>query len=111
MFEVHIEQGPLLEADGLTIGAVTGIQGVYWLDVTIDGMACHAGPTPMDMRQGSPDMHNEKLAMLARGLLGCTYGELMDFAGQLAEIQKGLEPLDGAADFARLLHTWAQGKP
>jgi N-carbamoyl-L-amino-acid hydrolase len=51
MFEVHIEQGPILEQTGTTIGVVTGIQGAYWLDVILDGEACHAGPTPMASRR------------------------------------------------------------
>ncbi|MDE2305062.1 MAG: Zn-dependent hydrolase [Gammaproteobacteria bacterium] len=50
-FEVHIEQGPILEASGSTIGVVTGIQGAYWLDVVLTGQACHAGPTPMEVRR------------------------------------------------------------
>lgn len=51
MFEAHIEQGPILENLGTTIGVVTGIQGAYWLDVTLRGLACHAGPTPMELRR------------------------------------------------------------
>nr|WP_281384735.1 Zn-dependent hydrolase [Novosphingobium piscinae] len=51
MFEAHIEQGPILEKEGLTIGAVTGIQGAYWFDITFEGLSCHAGPTPMEMRR------------------------------------------------------------
>jgi len=51
MFEAHIEQGPILEKSATTIGVVTGIQGAYWLDVTLEGVACHAGPTPMEMRR------------------------------------------------------------
>lgn len=51
MFEAHIEQGPILERDRTTIGIVTGIQGAYWFDVTIHGVAAHAGPTPMEMRR------------------------------------------------------------
>jgi N-carbamoyl-L-amino-acid hydrolase len=50
-FEAHIEQGPILEASGSTIGVVTGIQGAYWLDVVLTGQACHAGPTPMASRR------------------------------------------------------------
>jgi beta-ureidopropionase / N-carbamoyl-L-amino-acid hydrolase len=50
-FEVHIEQGPILERDGVTIGVVTGIQGLHWLDVVLTGVSCHAGPTPMEMRR------------------------------------------------------------
>jgi N-carbamoyl-L-amino-acid hydrolase len=51
IFEAHIEQGPILERDGTTIGVVSGIQGAYWLDVTLEGVACHAGPTPMETRR------------------------------------------------------------
>jgi N-carbamoyl-L-amino-acid hydrolase len=51
MFEAHIEQGPLLEHSGDTIGIVTGIQGAYWFDVTLTGVSAHAGPTPMEMRR------------------------------------------------------------
>jgi N-carbamoyl-L-amino-acid hydrolase len=50
-FELHIEQGPVLEAEGLDIGVVTGAQGVRWLDVTLTGAAGHAGTTPMDRRR------------------------------------------------------------
>jgi len=51
MFEAHIEQGPILEQTATTIGAVTGIQGAYWFDVTLEGASCHAGPTPMESRR------------------------------------------------------------
>ncbi len=48
--ELHIEQGPVLEAEGYTIGAVTGVQGISWTEVTITGQSNHAGTTPMAMR-------------------------------------------------------------
>ena len=48
--ELHIEQGPVLEADGHTIGIVTGVQGISWSEVTIEGQSNHAGTTPMDLR-------------------------------------------------------------
>ncbi len=50
-FELHIEQGPVLEAAGREIGVVTGVQGIRWLDVTVSGLACHAGTTPMALRR------------------------------------------------------------
>lgn len=50
-FELHIEQGPVLEAENKTIGVVTGVQGQRWYDVTVTGRASHAGSTPMNMRQ------------------------------------------------------------
>jgi beta-ureidopropionase / N-carbamoyl-L-amino-acid hydrolase len=49
--ELHIEQGGTLEQSKLRIGTVTGIVGLRWLDVAIDGFANHAGTTPMNQRQ------------------------------------------------------------
>lgn len=48
--ELHIEQGPVLEAESLAIGAVTGVQGISWAEYVIEGQSCHAGTTPMVMR-------------------------------------------------------------
>lgn len=48
--ELHIEQGPVLEREGLPIGAVENLQGISWQRITIDGVANHAGTTPMLMR-------------------------------------------------------------
>jgi N-carbamoyl-L-amino-acid hydrolase len=50
-FEAHIEQGPVLEANGLPIGVVVGALGQNWYDVLIEGMDAHAGPTPMHLRR------------------------------------------------------------
>jgi N-carbamoyl-L-amino-acid hydrolase len=50
-FEAHIEQGPVLEDAGITIGAVTGALGQRWYDVTVTGQEAHAGPTPMALRR------------------------------------------------------------
>ncbi|NCF80495.1 MAG: hydantoinase/carbamoylase family amidase [Proteobacteria bacterium] len=49
--EVHIEQGPVLEAEAITIGAVENLQGISWTGVTITGQANHAGTTPMRLRR------------------------------------------------------------
>ncbi len=51
MFELHIEQGPILEAEGDTIGVVTGVQGIRWYDVELVGRESHAGSTPMRLRR------------------------------------------------------------
>jgi len=48
--ELHIEQGPILEAEGVTIGAVENLQGISWTRVDIRGEANHAGTTPMRLR-------------------------------------------------------------
>lgn len=50
MFELHIEQGPILEADGREIGVVTHGQGLWWLQITLTGREAHTGSTPMAMR-------------------------------------------------------------
>jgi len=52
-FELHIEQGPILEAEGLDIGAVTGVQGMRWFEVTIAGQDAHTGATPMGLRKNA----------------------------------------------------------
>lgn len=48
--ELHIEQGPLLEAESFPIGAVDGVQGISWQELTIRGQSNHAGTTPMRLR-------------------------------------------------------------
>lgn len=49
--ELHIEQGPVLEGDGGGLGAVTGIQAIAWLELTLTGRPSHAGTTPMRFRK------------------------------------------------------------
>ncbi|GMG84309.1 Zn-dependent hydrolase [Paralimibaculum aggregatum] len=49
--ELHVEQGPVLEREGLRIGAVTGVQGISWTEFTLHGQSNHAGTTPMAMRR------------------------------------------------------------
>lgn len=65
--EPHIEQGPILEAAGVTLGAVTGVQGIRWYDATIEGQSAHAGSTPMDHRAD---------AMVAAARLVCEADEI-----------------------------------
>ena len=50
-FEAHIEQGPILEREGLRIGIVSGVQAIGWYDLVIGGTPCHAGTTPMEVRR------------------------------------------------------------
>ncbi|SDE62063.1 N-carbamoyl-L-amino-acid hydrolase [Salipiger thiooxidans] len=49
-YELHIEQGPILEAEGKDIGVVTHCQGLWWLEFTLTGREAHTGSTPMEMR-------------------------------------------------------------
>lgn len=50
-FEAHIEQGPILEDNAKSIGVVSGGQAIRWLDVQVEGLAAHAGTTPMPLRK------------------------------------------------------------
>ncbi|MDE0921706.1 Zn-dependent hydrolase [Aurantimonas coralicida] len=52
-FELHIEQGPILEDEGIDIGVVTHGQGLYWLEVTLTGKESHTGSTPMYKRRNA----------------------------------------------------------
>lgn len=53
MFELHIEQGPILEAEEKVIGVVTGVQGMRWYEVTVKGQSAHTGATPMLLRKNA----------------------------------------------------------
>lgn len=49
--ELHIEQGPVLDREGIAIGVVEGVQGICWMELTFTGSSNHAGTTPMALRQ------------------------------------------------------------
>jgi N-carbamoyl-L-amino-acid hydrolase len=71
--ELHIEQGPILENEGRAIGAVEGITGLSWTEVSISGRAAHAGTTPMDLRRDAGYAAGEIalfVRRLARGMGG-----------------------------------------
>jgi beta-ureidopropionase / N-carbamoyl-L-amino-acid hydrolase len=53
MFELHIEQGPILEDESRTIGIVQGVQGMRWCEVTVTGQEAHTGATPMRLRKNA----------------------------------------------------------
>ena len=80
--ELHIEQGPLLEVTGVRIGAVTGVQGISWQEVVIDGQSNHAGTTPMHLRK-DPAYAAAELTVFVRQLASrfgadqvCTVGKI-----------------------------------
>ena len=80
--ELHIEQGPVLEKTNVVIGAVTGVQGISWQEVTITGQSNHAGTTPMSMRR-DPSFVAAKIAVFLRDLADryaghqvCTVGKV-----------------------------------
>ncbi len=66
-FELHIEQGPILEAEQKSIGIVTGVQGIRWYDLTLTGQETHAGPSPMHYRS-DPMLLVSKILPLIYGI-------------------------------------------
>jgi len=80
--ELHIEQGPMLEANQVRIGAVTSVQGISWQEVTVLGQSNHAGTTPMSLRHDPAYVAAEItvfLRNLAKDLGGdqvCTVGKI-----------------------------------
>jgi N-carbamoyl-L-amino-acid hydrolase len=64
--ELHVEQGPVLEAEGFRIGAVEGVQGISWTELTLHGQANHAGTTPMRMRRDAGHVAAEISAFARR---------------------------------------------
>jgi beta-ureidopropionase / N-carbamoyl-L-amino-acid hydrolase len=64
--ELHIEQGPVLEEAGVTIGAVTGVQGISWQELTVTGQPNHAGTTPMRLRRDPTYVAAETIGFVRR---------------------------------------------
>jgi N-carbamoyl-L-amino-acid hydrolase len=64
--ELHIEQGPVLEQEGATIGVVTGVQGISWQEITVTGESNHAGTTPLALRHDAAQAAAEIVTFLRR---------------------------------------------
>ncbi|WP_417436738.1 Zn-dependent hydrolase [Idiomarina abyssalis] len=81
-YELHIEQGPVLEALNIDLGVVTGVLGMRWYEVDVIGTSCHAGPSPMHLRNdalvGVANMVTELTKVAANNGEDsrCTIGEL-----------------------------------
>ncbi|MDW3221198.1 MAG: M20 family metallo-hydrolase [Acidimicrobiales bacterium] len=89
--ELHVEQGPVLEAEGITIGAVESVQGISWQELTITGQSNHAGTTPIALRR-DPGLVAARVVAFARELADrfghpqvATVGAL-DFAPNLVNV-------------------------
>jgi N-carbamoyl-L-amino-acid hydrolase len=80
--ELHIEQGPILEDSGITIGVVEGVQGISWTELTLTGQSAHAGTTPMRLRR-DPMVVAARITAFARELSAELGGDQVATVGRL----------------------------
>ena len=94
--EYHIEQGPIMDAEGYDIGAVENLQGIHWYQVHIDGTPNHAGTTPTYMRHDA-GLAAAKVNVFAREL-AVKYGGVST-VGTMAFKPNAINVIPSAADF------------
>jgi N-carbamoyl-L-amino-acid hydrolase len=80
--ELHIEQGPVLEHEGVEIGVVTGVQGISWQELTLRGQSNHAGTTPMALRHDAGYVA-ARVATFVRDLAGELGGRQVGTVGRI----------------------------
>lgn len=98
-FEAHIEQGPILENEGKTIGVVTGGQGLCWYDITVTGQESHAGTTPMPARRDG--MMTAARIVLAVEEIARKYGpEGVGTVGQMVVSPNSRNTIPGTVEFS-----------
>lgn len=94
--ELHIEQGPILEQEGLQVGVVTTVQGLRWLDVEVIGTDAHAGTTPLNQRQDA--LLTAARMLVALNEVGQSYGPAARVSvGQLRPATDGPSTVVGQA--------------
>jgi allantoate deiminase len=95
--ELHIEQGPVLEAEGLAVGVVTAINGFSRLRVTLGGTAGHAGTVPMNLRQDALAAAAE--CVLAVERIGKSAPELVATVGKIEALPGAINVIPGDVVF------------
>ncbi|AZE53913.1 N-carbamoyl-L-amino acid hydrolase [Pseudomonas synxantha] len=97
-FEAHIEQGPILEDNANSIGVVTGGQAIRWLDVRVEGMAAHAGTTPMALRKDAL-YGAAKMIQALENLAADFAPHGLTTVGELSIAKSSRNTIPGALDF------------
>jgi len=95
--ELHIEQGPVLEAEGVPVGVVTAINGFSRLRVTLSGMAGHAGTVPMGLRRDALAAAAE--CVLAVERIGRSEAELVATVGKIEALPGAINVIPGDVMF------------
>jgi allantoate deiminase len=96
--ELHIEQGPVLESEGLPVGVVTGIFGANRYTVDVEGVAGHAGTVPMNLRQDALAAAAE--CVLAVERLCARTRELVGTVGRIEALPGAVNVIPGKARFS-----------
>ncbi len=81
--ELHIEQGPILEAEGLEIGVVENLQGISWQKITVHGTANHAGTTPTRLRHDAGYVASAIVAFLREQVVAAAPDTTLATTGSL----------------------------
>ncbi len=97
--EAHIEQGPVLEAEGLALGVVTAVAAQKRLMVRITGMAGHAGTTPMALRKDPGPAAAEAMLSLER-ICAAGTDNLVGTVGRIAALPGAFNVIPGAVEFS-----------
>jgi allantoate deiminase len=96
--ELHIEQGPVLEAEGLPVGVVTAINGGYRFSLDVEGMAGHAGTVPMGLRRDALATAAE--CVLATERIACSMPEVVATVGRIEALPVAVNVIPGKARFS-----------
>lgn len=97
-FEAHIEQGPILEDNAKSIGVVSGGQAICWLDVQVEGLAAHAGTTPMPLRKDA--LYGAAQMILAVEQLAADFGpQGLTTVGELSIAKSSRNTIPGLLSF------------
>ncbi len=104
-YEYHIEQGPILEKTGKTIGVPKGIVSLHWYDIQLEGEANHAGTTPMEGRQDALCAAAEMILQV-NGLPGRMEGEMVATVGELRNYPNSRNVIPGRVRFTVDIRSW-----
>jgi len=97
-FELHVEQGPTLDTEGLSVGVVEGVYGFIWFDAAFSGRADHAGPTPMHVRQDAL-MATSDVIEAVRRIAGSEGDDLVGTVGSLDVFPNSINVIPERVDF------------
>lgn len=104
-FEYHIEQGPILDREGITIGVPKGIVSLNWFDIQVNGKANQAGPTPMEERHDAL-VASAEMVLAANRLAKETVKDIVVTVGEMNVYPNSRNTIPGRVDFTLDIRSW-----